>query len=136
MNRMKVISHAETIHASGEQIFSQLTDFNRFGKMLPEQVKNWESNEDYCKFVIHDFITITLRITEKINFSKIVYQMENDRQIPASITLLLNEKENHQELFIELEMDIPVLFAGMVKKPLQDFVNMLALKIKQEAEKQ
>ena len=133
---MKVTSHTETIHASGEKIFSLVTDFNRFGKMLPEQVKNWESSDDYCKFVIQDFVTITLRITEKTNFSKIVYLMENDRQIPASITLLLNDKENSQEFSIELNMDIPVIFAGMVKKPLQDFVNILALKIKQEAEKQ
>ena len=133
---MKITSHTETIHATGEKIFSLLTNFNRFGKMLPEQVKNWESSEEYCKFLIQDIVTVTLKITEKINFSKIVYQMENDRQIPASITLLLNDKKEKQEFSIELDMNIPIIFAGMVKKPLQDFVNILAVKIKQEAEKE
>ena len=133
---MKVTSQTENIQASGEKIFSLLTDFNRFGKMLPEQVKNWESSEDYCKFLIQDFVTITLKITEKINFSKIVYQMENDRNIPSSITSWLNDKGDYQEFFIEIEMDIPVIFAGMVKNPLQNFVNTLALKIKQAAEKE
>lgn len=133
---MKVTSNIETIHASGEKIFSLLTNFNRFGEMLPEQVKNWESSEDYCKFLIQDFVTITMRITEKVNFSKIVYQMDNDRQIPAFITLLLNNQEDNQEIFIEIEMDIPAIFAGMVKKPLQSFVDMLVIKIKQEAEKE
>ena len=133
---MKITSHTETIQASGEKIFSLLTDFNRFGKMLPEQVKNWESSENHCRFMIHDSVTITLRIAEKINFSKLIYQMENDHNIPATITLLLDDKEEKQELFIEIEMNIPMILAGMVKKPLQDFVNMLVLKIKQEAEKQ
>jgi len=133
---MKITSYTETVHTSGEKIFSLLTDFNKFGKMLPEQVKNWESSENHCQFLIQDFVTIILKIIEKINFSKIVYQMENDRNIPATITLLLNDKSDEQELSIEMDMDIPVIFAGMVKKPLQDFVNVFVLKIKQEAEKQ
>jgi len=132
---MKITSQTETIYAAGEKIFSLLTNFNRFGKILPDQVKNWESGEDYCRFLAQDFITITLKIMEKIRFSKIVYQMENDRQIPASIIISLNDKGKYQEFTIELDMDIPIIFAGMVKKTLQDFVNMLALKIKQEAEK-
>ena len=133
---MKITSYTETVHTSGEKIFSLLTDFNKFGKMLPEQVKNWESSENHCQFLIQDFVTITLKITEKVNFSKIVYQMENDRNIPATITLFLNDKENAQEFSIEMEMGIPIFLAGMIKKPLQDFVNLLTLKIKQEAEKQ
>ena len=133
---MNITSNTESIHASGEKIFSLLTDFNRFGKMLPEQVKDWENGEDYCTFSIQNLVTITLKITEKINFSKIVYQMENDRHIPASIAVKLNDKEENQELTIIMDMDIPVVLSGMVKKPLQDFVNILVLKIKQEAEKQ
>ena len=95
---MKITSQTETIYAAGEKIFSLLTNFNRFGKILPDQVKNWESGEDYCRFLAQDFITITLKIMEKIRFSKIVYQMENDRQIPASIIISLNDKGKYQEL--------------------------------------
>ncbi len=132
---MKITSNTERVHASGEKIFSFITSFNKFGKMLPDKIQDWESGDDYCKFSIDNLVTITLQIAERVDFSKIVYRMDNDRNIPASITILLNNKGDEQELTIEAEMDIPAIFSGMVKKPLQDFVNMLALRIKQEAEK-
>lgn len=132
---MKITGNKESVNASSETIFSMATDCRRFGKFLPEQTKEVEMTEDYCKFSFQGVATLKLTITEKIPFSKIVFKAGNDHNIPAAFTLNITDRDTHCEVWIEAEMEIPVFANSIVKKPLQQFTDAVAVKIKNEAEK-
>lgn len=133
---MKVKSRRENIKAEESKIFTLLTNFSNFGKVLPEQIQEWEATTDYCKFSIQGMMTLTLTIVEKIEFSKIRYQANNDRNISTFIEINISENKGISDIDIAIELDLPLFLTSMVNKPLQNFVDMMAEKIKVEAEKQ
>ncbi|MDR3046528.1 MAG: hypothetical protein LBU51_02805 [Bacteroidales bacterium] len=132
---MNVLSNITPINATGEKIFSIVTNCNNFEKIAASIVQNWHSEETFCSFTLQGIVNVTLRIKEITNYSKIVYQIENNHQIPATITLSLEENQNLNNLQIAAAMEVPMLLSGMVKKPLENFVAVLAEGIKKEAEK-
>lgn len=132
---MKITGNKERVNASAEQIFSIASDCRRFGQFLPQQAENVEVAEDYCKFSFQGMATMTLSITEKKPFSKVFFKADNDHHIPASFEVNIADESTHCEVWIVAEMEIPVFANAIVKKPLQQFVDLLAVKIKNGAEK-
>lgn len=132
---MKVTSNTEAVNAANSKVFSLVSNCNQFGGFLPEEVKDWESTEDYCKFSFQGLVTLTLRIVEKTEFSKVVFQAENDQNIPLSFSIAIAGDDSKCEVTVETEVNVPVMLSGMVKKPLQTFVDAVVVKIKEVAEK-
>ena len=130
---MKVSSKNTQVQASDQKIFSLVSNCTNFGKVLPEQINNWEATEDYCKFTLQGMVTLTLRIAEKQEFSKVVFQAENDQKIPISLTISIQSQGSYCDVMVEIDADVPGYLSGMVKNPLQSFVDMAAKKIETEA---
>lgn len=133
---MKVSSRKVHIQASDQKIFTLLNNFNNFGRFLPEQIQHWESTEEWCKFTIQGLLTMTLSILEKHEFSKIIYQADNDKNIQVTIILNINGIEEQSDILVEATADVPVFLSAMLNKPMQNFVDLMAEKIKNEAEKE
>ena len=132
---MKINSKQVDVTATDQKIFSLVSNCSHFGKFLPEQVNDWEATNEYCKFSFQGLVTLTLRIVEKTEFSKVVFQAENSHNIPVSFIIYIEGNGDESEVKVEANMDIPIYLSGMVKKPLQTFVDMTAEKIKIEGEK-
>ena len=132
---MKVSSGEVSVQATDQKIYSIINNFSNFESVLPEQVKDWEKGDDYCKFSVDGMITLTLRVLEKREFSKIVFKADNDHNIPILFSFLINAQGDRATLELETELEVPMLLSGMVKKPLQTFVDKTAEKIKTAAEK-
>lgn len=133
---MKVSSRRVLIQASDQKIYSLLNNFNNFEKVLPEQIQHWESTTESCKFTIQGLLTMTLSILEKHEFSKIIYRADNDKNIQVTIVVNITGESEKSEIWIEANVDVPVFLSAMLNKPLQNFVDLMAEKIKIEAEKQ
>ena len=127
----KIESDKVQVSKSSEEVFTFLSDFNNFEKLMPEQVSDWKADKESCSFNIKGLASIGMRIVEKKpnNYIKIV----SDGKVPFNFTLnvYLNEidktKTEGQLIF---ESDMNPFMKMMAEKPLKNFFNMLAGKLK------
>ena len=131
---MKVCGKTINVKAKDQDIFAKLCNLSYFEKFLPEQIKDWEAGEDYCQFSIPGITSIKLSIAEKNEFSKISYAASNDKNIPVNIDIYMEGKDDGTDIHAEIDAEIPVFLSAMVKKPLQNLVDMIADRVKAETE--
>ena len=123
------------IHKSAEAIFNFLSNFDNFGKLMPDQVINWKSSTDSCSFTIKGMADIALKTSEKISYSKIVWS--TDGKAPFDFTLrsvLIEKTEKQTEAQIILDADLSPMLKIMAMRPLGNFVNLLVNKLKEVIE--
>jgi len=119
------------INKSAENLFNYLSNFNNFKHLMPPQVDNWSSTEDECSFTIKGMATIGMKIVEKTPFSYI--KIVSNGKVPfdfilhTKLDVISPEKTNGQLVF---EAELNPMIKMMVEKPLTNFFNMLAEKIK------
>ncbi len=131
MSVTKIESDIVQIDNSAATIFDYLSNFNNFQKLMPEQVTNWQSTPDECTFTINGMATIGMKILEKTPFTKITIGSNGKVPFEFKLFVLLTEKEatacSGQLLF---ESDLNPMLKMMVVKPLTNFFNMLAQRMK------
>ena len=134
---MTINSKSDLIQAQDAKIYAMVTDLRKFGEFLPPQVQDWKAEEDYCEFSVAGMVTARVEIAEKVEFSKVVYDIKNDKNLPVKFQIDITEKGvEHSEVGIGIEADVPFFLQGMVKDPLQKVADTIVLKIKELAEKQ
>lgn len=126
----------QIINASAEKVFRLCSNCQNLISYMPPQVTDFKSTEDSCSFTVSNMFQVTLSITEKVEFEKIVYVASNDKNIPLSLTFFLKDIHPCQtSMSVEVEMDVPIFLRSMVKDPINNVLQMLTSKIKMEAEK-
>ena len=133
---MELHGESKKINSSDEKIFHLVSNCSNFGKYLPPDVTGFESTTEYCKFTMKNVADFKIEITEKQPYRLVSFKADNDKKIPISLSIFIENKETYSLLQIKLNADIPFFLQGMVKTPLQKFVDILEDKIKLEAEKE
>ena len=129
-------SNKVVINASPEKIFSFLADFNNFEKLLPDQVTNWQSTGETCSFTIKGMADLAMHISEKQEHSKIRYSSEGKSPFPFHMDSIFNEVgEGKTETQVVINAKLNPMLKMMAARPLGNFVNILAEKLKEEMEK-
>lgn len=129
-------SNIEQVNAKNEVVFQFLSNLNNFSELVPEQVENWQSDEDSCSFRVSGMADIGLRIIEKVPFQKIV--ISSDGNTPVNFSMVLNITEtisNKSSFQIVFIADLNSFMAMMATKPLTNFINILAQKLREYYEK-
>jgi len=132
---VKTESNQVLVKASAPVLFQYLGNFNNFGKLMPPQVTNWQSTEHECSFTIQGMADIELYTIEKVSPTLIHIGARGKTPIPLEMKwnfTVVSEMETSAVL--ALQADINPVMAMMAKAPLQNFVNMLAQKLKELAE--
>jgi hypothetical protein len=131
MSATKIESEKVDINNSAENIFKYLSDFNNFEKLMPPQVTNWTSTSEDCSFTINGMATIGMKIIEKTPFSKITITSYGKVPFEFKLFVLLTEKDAGNCIGqLTFESDMNPMIKMMVEKPLGNFFNMLAQKMK------
>lgn len=128
---MKIESDIVEIENSSANVFSFLSDFNNFKSMMPPQVSDWKSTVDDCSFVINGMATIGMKIVNKVPSSLI--NITSDGKVPFNFTLdvhITQVDENKCKGQLIFNGDINMMMKMMVEKPLTNFFNILANKMK------
>ena len=134
---MKLNSKSDTIQAPDSKIFAMVTDLSKFGEFLPPQVQDWKAEADYCEFSVAGMLKARIEIAEKVEFSKVVYEIKNDKNLPVRFQIdISGNGAMTSGVEVGIEADVPFFLQGMVKDPLQKVADTIALKIKEIAEKQ
>jgi hypothetical protein len=123
------------IHKNAETIFNFLSNFDNFGKLMPEQVINWKSTADSCSFTIKGMADLALKTSEKTEFSKIVWTTDGKAPFDFTLSSVLSEqKDNQTQAQIILNADLSPMLKMMAMRPLSNFVNLLVNKLKEVVE--
>ncbi len=131
MSLTKIESEKVEINNSAQNIFNYLSDFNNFEKLMPPQVTNWTATSEDCSFTINGMATIGMKIIEKTPNSKITINSNGKVPFDFKLFVLLNEKDaNNCVGQLTFESDLNPMLKMMVEKPLGNFFNMLAQKMK------
>lgn len=129
---MKIESEKSEINKPAAEIFSFLSDFNNFQKLMPPQITNWESTADKCSFTINGMADIGMKIVEKKPNSQIKISSNGKVPFDFILTIHLTETTPSQTIGqIVFESELNPMMAVMVEKPLRNFFNMLAGKMKE-----
>lgn len=129
----------ESVDQSAEFIFEFLSDFRHFETFLPEQISQWEADETYCMFVVQGLGKIKLVFLEKIPGELIVIQPAPDSGFPIPFFLKVFLKQDADSLqkssfqFV-VEAEVNSMIAMMVDRPLQQFVDIITLRLKDHLE--
>jgi len=132
MSLTKLESEKVQIDNSAQNIFNYLSDFRNFEKLMPSQVTNWQATAEECSFTINGMATIGMKIIEKTPNSKITITSNGKVPFDFKLFVLITETgANSCVGQIMFESDLNPMMKMMVAKPLGNFFNMLAQKMKE-----
>jgi len=127
----EIKSETAVISRSAEVVYNFLSEFNNFGKLMPQQVTNWKATADQCSFTIQGMADIRLYMSGKQPFSLISYSSVNDSPFKFSINNHIESLDgNSAKATIVLVADLSPMLKMMAARPLENFVNLLVHKLR------
>jgi carbon monoxide dehydrogenase subunit G len=128
---VKIESNNKVINKPASAVYGFLSDFNNFGKMMPEQVVSWESTENDCTFTIKGMATLGMQFVDKKPNAEL--NIVPKGKVPFDFTLqcLLTESGNDCTVKLIMNADLNMMMKMMAEKPLTNFLNMLVDKLKE-----
>jgi hypothetical protein len=131
MSLTKIESDVVEVENSAENIYNYLSDFRNFEKLMPSQVTNWKATEEECSFTLNGMATIGMKIVEKTPFKKITINSNGKVPFEFQLFVLITEKgANNCNGQLTFESDLNPMLKMMVVKPLGNFFNVLAQRMK------
>lgn len=128
--RMNIKGSPQKINRKVEEIFTFLSDFRNFEKLMPEQISNWQADADSCSFEITGMASIELRMVEKKAPGFLKIDSEGKSPFPFSLITRLQKKSDAlTESSFEIDADVNPVMSMMVKRPLENLVNMMNEKL-------
>lgn len=125
------------ISRNQQLIFDFLSDFDNFSSLMPPQVSEWESDSEHCSFNIQNMATLGMRYEQKRPYSHIVIVSEGKSPFNFNLQCFLNPlSDNKTDVRLQLNADLNMMLKMIASKPLANFVNILANKIKEVCENQ
>lgn len=124
-------SQTVEIDKSDEEIFNFISDFTNFSKLFPPQVNDLKITRDTCSFSIDGMPKISLRISERTPFSCVTMSAE-DGKLPFELKCCLeNIGKDKCKAQFHFDAELNMMMKMMVEKPLTNFLNLLAKKLKE-----
>lgn len=131
----KITSDNVLINASSAMIFEFLSNFNNYRILMPEQVEDWQSNDNEGSFNIKNMASIGLIILDRVPFSLIRLVRTN---APFYIRLDCNIADLSEGIQCQLQLvmdaDLNIMMKIMATQPLTNLVNTLAYNCKKVIE--
>lgn len=126
------VSERVNVDKSVDEVFDFLNDFTNFSNLIPDQVKSWKASNDTCSFSIEGLAELNMRIASKNRANNI--HIVADGKNPVDYTLdifLFDTTTSKSKAEIVFKADLNPFIKAMASKPLQNFVDKLALKLQE-----
>lgn len=124
-------SKYKPVALSAEQAFLFYSEPDNLKNLMPEQIADWESGEDWCRFLIKGMGHVKLKTGEKTPCSKLTYLPDGKMPFDFGLQFLfVSENENACEIQIAIDADLSnPMMAMLAKKPLQNLVNEMEVRL-------
>ena len=115
---------------TSEQAFLLYASPDGLKSLMPDQVTEWESGADWCRFLIKGMGHVTLKIGEKEAHQKLTYRPEGKMPFDFDLQLLIQKKAAVCEIKVLMDADLSnPLVAMLAQRPLQNLVNEMAARL-------
>ncbi len=109
------------------KVFEFLSDFRNFSKLMPSGIKDWEADENTCSFTAESAGKVKLKYTKReTEYIEIVPDMTIPVSGEVKLFVKLKDNDNQCKATIGIVASIPAMYKMMLKRPLQNLLEMLA----------
>lgn len=124
-------SRTGRVKCSGSEVFGFVSDLRNFEQFVPaEAVKNWKAEAGSCSFDVPMPGTVSVRIAEKIPYSKVAYRGDALKKEDFLITLNISQHgENEAEVKVSLDADLNPMLKMIASKPINQFLDVLIVEM-------
>jgi carbon monoxide dehydrogenase subunit G len=129
---MRIESIKVDLKKSRDEIFSFISDFKNFEHLIPkDKVSSWSATEDTCSFNINGMADIGMKIESTNPPSQVNIISHGKNPFNFKLTVFIEEKLNNESsAYMVFDAEVNPFLKMMVEKPLTNFFNMLAEKLK------
>ncbi len=107
-----------------------MSDFRNFGSLLPDQIKNYEADQESCSFEISGIGLISLKLSQKVPYSQVSSVSGEKTPIPFTLSIMLTADDDQSCIAtVVIDAEISMMMAMIAKGPLNNFVNIVAGKL-------
>lgn len=123
-------STTTAVNKSSKDVFEFLSSFDNFGKLMPDQVVNWQSNSETCSFTIQGLASLEMKMGEHIPYSKVEMVSHGKTPIKFKLFTLIDAvSDNESKVTVCIDADLNPMLRLMLEKPLTNLVEKMATKI-------
>jgi len=127
----RIESQKVNINQSPSEVFTFLSDFNNYSKLMPEQVTDWVSTAETCNFNIKGMASLGMAIAEKTPNSEIKIRREGKAPFDFFLICSIGDDGNtNSTLQLFFDADLNPFLKMMAEKPLKNFLNLLVNKFR------
>lgn len=113
------------------EAFAFITDLRNFSRFAKEgTISNWHAEKESCSFTVSMLGTVSVRLIENANSSRVVYQgdalSKNDFTISVNIS---GEHPETAEVNLSLSASLNPVMKMMADKPIRQFIDILIQEI-------
>lgn len=126
----RIESKQVEVNKSAEEIFNFISNFNNLKQLMPRSVEDLKTTEDSCSFSVKGMPSIRLKRGENTPHS-LVSMMADGGQIAFSLNCALESAGENCKAQLFFEADLNMMMKVMIEKPLANFLNVLAERLKE-----
>jgi carbon monoxide dehydrogenase subunit G len=120
-----------TVNKPAKEVFEFLSDFNNYKRLMPEQVSDWQSTSDECSFTIKGMGSLGMKMKERIPDSSVVIEKNGKAPFDFFLSCSITDKNAQSDVQLFFDADLNAVMKMMASKPLTNFLNLLASKLKE-----
>jgi carbon monoxide dehydrogenase subunit G len=120
-------SRSGKLSCSVEDVFAFVTDIRNFQRFIPQgTISNWNSEKESCSFNVSMLGTVSVRLSEKKEYSKVVFTGDALKKNDFILTLVISDNaENNADVRVMLSADLNPMIKMIATKPIGQFLEML-----------
>ena len=123
----------QTVEANKQSVFNFLKDLRNLEKLMPEQVIDYQAEENRCSFTIKGMTSLSLIIDEIREHQLIKLVPEGKGPFEFELVAHIKAADVHSEVKISLNAKLNPMMAMMAKRPLQNLVEIMADRLSQQS---
>jgi len=115
-----------TVAKNAESVFDFFSDMQNIGRIMPEQVEQFVSEGDTCRFTIKGMASLGLQYEEKTAPTRVVMSDHGKSPFALKLTCTITPIENEQcSVQLTMDADLNPFLKMVAEKPLTNFLNIL-----------
>jgi carbon monoxide dehydrogenase subunit G len=118
------------IHRKPDDIFNFLSDLRNFGRLLPPEVKDWQTDGKQCSFTVSRAGQFRLKIAEALPHSRLAYTSLDNRPFYYDINANIDSKGDSSEVTLYINAKMNSMYRMLASKPLKKLLSRVAKELK------
>ena len=129
---MNIKGKSVKINAEQQKVFEFLSNFDNFKDLMPEQVKDWESDGESCSFNISGIGRIGMLFSKKEEPSLVEIGPKGKAPLNFSLSIKLKKEEDGTVAEGMVNADLNPMLAMLAKRPLENLINEITSRLQKK----